>query len=278
MPRINPFFYIPPKYAFILVSFTLGELGDGLNIFQGIYLVGLGWNEGSVGTALSLMGMTALLVQTWVGDLVDTSSVDRRMFLAVAGIVTALSASVIMGVHEGNNDHTMVYASKIVEGVASSFIAPCMAALTLASFGPDEFDTVMASNILWGHFGSLAAAVLTGYLAYALFPHVKYCFLVIGGSAVIAASLVQFLPEGDPLMGRGFHCCCTRVPVDEEDDLDTIKAPPEEKFTNKFPPPVVNHSDTERSTDSPMPEASSYWEIFTDKKTFILCWTGFFFQ
>lgn len=46
---------LSPKIAFLLVSFSLGQLGDGLNIFQGIYLVGLGWNEGSVGTALSLM-------------------------------------------------------------------------------------------------------------------------------------------------------------------------------------------------------------------------------
>jgi hypothetical protein len=28
------------KLAFVLVSFNLGELGDGLNNFQGIYLVG----------------------------------------------------------------------------------------------------------------------------------------------------------------------------------------------------------------------------------------------
>lgn len=34
--------FLPPKLAFALVSFSLGQLGDGLNIFQGIYLVGLG--------------------------------------------------------------------------------------------------------------------------------------------------------------------------------------------------------------------------------------------
>ena len=53
---------LSPTVAFALVSFSLGELGDGLNIFQGIYLVAIGWNEGSVGTALSLMGFTSLLV------------------------------------------------------------------------------------------------------------------------------------------------------------------------------------------------------------------------
>ena len=38
---------ISAKVAFLLVSFSLGELGDGLNIFQGIFLVGVGWNEGA---------------------------------------------------------------------------------------------------------------------------------------------------------------------------------------------------------------------------------------
>ena len=36
---------LSPKLAFLLVSLALGQLGDGLNIFQGIYLVGKGWNE-----------------------------------------------------------------------------------------------------------------------------------------------------------------------------------------------------------------------------------------
>jgi hypothetical protein len=33
--------YKLPVIAFAIVSFSLGELGDGLNVFQGIYLVGL---------------------------------------------------------------------------------------------------------------------------------------------------------------------------------------------------------------------------------------------
>jgi uncharacterized membrane protein len=33
--------YKLPVIAFAIVSFSLGELGDGLNVFQGIYLVGI---------------------------------------------------------------------------------------------------------------------------------------------------------------------------------------------------------------------------------------------
>ncbi len=139
---------ISDKVAFALVSFFLGELGDGLNIFQGIYLVALGWNEGSVGIALSMMGFTALLTQTVAGDIIDKTTVDRRKFLSLAALMTAFSASAILFVKEGNGDHAMMYITKVIEGISSSFIGPCVAALTLATFGPDSFDEVMASNIL----------------------------------------------------------------------------------------------------------------------------------
>jgi len=165
---------LSPKVALALVSFFLGELGDGLNIFQGIYLVALGWNEGSVGIALSMMGFTALLCQTFAGDVIDKTRLDRRSFLTLASMATAFSASAVLFVHEGNVDHAMMYSTKVIEGISSSFIGPCVASLTLATFGPDNFDDVMASNILWGHVGSIASAILAGLVGYFTYPDIKY--------------------------------------------------------------------------------------------------------
>lgn len=238
--------WISPEIAFLLVSFSLGELGDGLNIFQGIYLVGTGWNEGSVGVALSLMGLTALIVQPWAGDWVDKTTVDRRIFLCVASVVTAVSASSVLLVRPGNQDHTLIFVSKIIEGVAASFIGPCLAALTLGCFGPHRFDHVMAQNILYGHVGSVVAAILAGAVAYGLYPNVKYCFLVIGASAIFAVLVVPFLPVGDALMGRGF----AKTRTDDESTKEPGNAP----------------------------VAVSYWDTFTNPQTCLLCLTGFFFH
>lgn len=245
--------WLTVKAAFALVSFSLGELGDGLNIFQGIYLVGLGWNEGAVGTALSLMGLTALVIQTIAGDVVDKTTLDRRNFLSTASIFTALSASAILFVHEGNEDHALIYITKVIEGLASSFIGPCVAALTLANFGPERFDEIMASNILWGHIGSVVSAVLAGGVAYAAYPDIKYCFLVIGAAALVAVIFIKYLPQGDRRMGRGFHSANSNL------DSNSPNADGKE----------VAHSEE---------KASSYWEVFSDKKTFVLCLTGFFFH
>jgi MFS family permease len=255
---------LSPKIAFLLVSFSLGELGDGLNIFQGIYLVGIGWNEGSVGLALSLMGLTALVIQPMAGDFVDKTTIDRRMFLAVASVLTALSASAILIVREGNTDHMLIFLTKIVEGVAASFIGPCLAALTLATFGPHHFDAIMASNIMWGHIGSVFAAILAGSVAFIFYPDIKYCFLVISFAALLAIFFVQYLPQGDRLMGRGFM---GKVAMDEHGHLERLES---DESTVAV--------DNQTEDDKEPPEPSTYKEVFSDIPTLILCLTGFFFQ
>ncbi|KAL7567055.1 hypothetical protein ACA910_002781 [Epithemia clementina (nom. ined.)] len=292
---------ITPKLAFLLVAFSLGELGDGLNIFQGIYLVGMGWKEGSVGAALSLMGLTTLLIQPLAGDWVDKATLDRRVFLAVASIVTALSASSILWVHPvvrmndnhhndgddgataiANGDHLLIYTSKVLEGIASSFIGPCLAALTLASFGPHHFDAVMASNIFWGHVGSVSAAVLAGMVAYVLYPNIKYCFLVIGASALVAIVFVKYLPQGDPLMGRGFrgkvamdqHGLVQELSQDETDHSSHVSS----SSSSEENLPLVQKEKHDNDDDNEPPTAASYMQVFLDPKTCILCLTGFFFH
>mmetsp|Transcript_21515 Transcript_21515/g.50593 ORF Transcript_21515/g.50593 Transcript_21515/m.50593 type:complete len:462 (-) Transcript_21515:28-1413(-) len=256
---------IGPRTAIILVSFFLGELGDGLNIFQGIYLVTLGWNEGSVGVALSLMGFTALIVQTIAGDVIDKTHFDRRTFLSLASLATALSASAILLVQEGNGDRMLIYSTKIIEGISSSFIGPCVAALTLAQFGPARFDDVMAGNILWGHLGSIASALLAGLTGYYLYPDIKYCFLVIGFSALCAVGGVQLLEEGDALMGRGLQTQAAGT-------LDTsVVAEDIDSNTGYLNADQSIAVEAEKNV-------ASYWSVFGDRKTIVLCFTGFFFH
>ena len=127
----------------------------------------------------------------------------------------------------------LVYISKVIEGIAASFIGPCIAALTLASFGPKRFDKIMASNILWGHVGSVvaAAATVAGAVAFFLYPNVKCCFLVLGAAALFATMLIPQLPQGDRLTGRGFR---RNVAFDENGvSLSNYKATTKEFVTTK---------------------------------------------
>lgn len=216
------------------------------------------------------MGLTALVMQTFAGDLIDKTTIDRRIFLAVASIMTALSASTILLVREGNQDHGLIFISKIIEGISSSFIGPCLAALTLATFGPHHFDSVMASNILWGHIGSIVAAGIAGLVAYLMYPDIKMCFFVISASALGAIVFVQYLPEGDPQMGRGFH---GKVAMDEFGRVESLDED-DDNLKKK------NTGDLEQSSSfiSLPPIAATYWEVITDRRSCVLCLTGFFFH
>ena len=271
---------LSPKVALALVSFFLGELGDGLNIFQGIYLVALGWNEGSVGIALSMMGFTALLCQTFAGDVIDKTRLDRRSFLTLASMATAFSASAVLFVHEGNVDHAMMYSTKVIEGISSSFIGPCVASLTLATFGPDNFDDVMASNVLWGHVGSIASAILAGLVGYFTYPDIKYCFLVIGFSAICAVCGVQLLPEGDPLLGRGLQTQnqCSNKNIDDEGSRFRNQKEGVEETSSDYVDMKQQQQQQQISKNEEQILVSSYWSIFFERKTVILCLTGFFFH
>ena len=169
-----------------------------------------------------------------------------------------------MFVREGNQDHVLIFVSKVIEGIASSFIGPCIAALTLATFGPDHFDKVMASNILWGHIGSVIAAIMAGMLAYFLYPQIKACFLVIGFSAIIAILFIPFLPEGDPQMGRGF----SGKPLVDPDGHQIEE-------TNENEPTKDAIGGTKIREER---KATDYLVVFSHRETLILCMTGFFFH
>jgi hypothetical protein len=137
----------------------------------------------------------------------------------------------------------------------------------------------MASNILWGHVGSVASAVLAGLVGYVMYPDIKYCFLVIGFSAVMAVFGVQLLPVGDPLMGRGLRTRRNDAgnnATGRMDDDDALE-PPVAGNGMRNDDSSSDYVDMKQQDDGEQ-MASSYWSVFSDRKTVVLCLTGFFFQ
>ena len=130
---------------------------------------------------------------------------------------------------------------------------------TLATFGPDKFDEAMASNILWGHIGSVVSAISAGLVGYILYPNIKYCFLVIGFSATLAVGGVRFLPEGDPLQGRGLESPRNATSGPQS----TVECTPD------YLPMEIQRTES---------VVSSYEDVFLDRKPIVVCLTGFFFQ
>eukprot|EP00594_Rhizosolenia_setigera_P002511 CAMPEP_0178946760 /NCGR_PEP_ID=MMETSP0789-20121207/4464_1 /TAXON_ID=3005 /ORGANISM="Rhizosolenia setigera, Strain CCMP 1694" /LENGTH=390 /DNA_ID=CAMNT_0020626787 /DNA_START=271 /DNA_END=1443 /DNA_ORIENTATION=+ len=181
----------------------------------------------------------------------------------------------IMFVREGNRDHLLIYITKVVEGVASSFIAPCVAALTLANFGPSKFDSIMASNVLWGHIGSAISAILAGAVSYIFYPNIKSCFFVIGFSAFCAIMWIPFLPEGNPLLGRGFHTGDDNLEEQSSMDGYLLKRVSTGPVTSG-PGRIIPYPRPKKEKEDH--NAAGYMTVLMEPKTLTLCLTGFFFH
>jgi MFS family permease len=188
--------------------------------------------------------------------------------------LTACSALAVLFVKVGNQDHSLMYITKVIEGVASSFITPCLAALTLANYGGEQFDHVMANNLLWGHVGSALSAILAGLAAYVFYPNIKSCFYVIGISALCAVYCVRYLPEGDVNMGRGLVVLNDGNEMNENNNKMNIHD------GNDGNGDDMNGNDTltKSKTEIQEQEVATYMTVLLEPKTLVLGLTGFFFH
>ena len=92
----------------------------------------------------------------------------------------------------------------------------------------------------------------------------------------MAVGFVQYLPEGDPLMGRGFK---GKTALDEHGQVhrmdSTINNNDDNASTATAEPNILPTRSQHMAT---APQASSYREVLAEPKTLVLCSTGFFFQ
>lgn len=90
------------------------------------------------------------------------------------------------------------------------------------------------------HVGSIFSALLSGAIAWLFYPSIEAVFILPITFASSAIFFSRFIPRGDPLMGRGFH-----LHTEQRDEQNCV---------------IDTHADEAE------PEASSYWEVFSDKR------------
>jgi len=232
---------IATQTAFLLTSFSIAELGDGFGMYIDMFLLAKGWGEKSVVISGIFRGVIDLLLKSIVGDVIDKTHHDRRVFLALAALVIGLSSLMVYFVDGADvSDKILVYVVRSVESVALAFLGPAFAAITLSAFGPELFDVMNVRREIVSHLGSIFSAVLSGAIAWLFYPSIEAVFILPITFASSAIFFSRFIPRGDPLMGRGFH-----LHTEQRDEQNCV---------------VDTHKDEVE------PEASDYWEVFSDKR------------
>ncbi|KAL3935588.1 MAG: hypothetical protein SGBAC_008927 [Bacillariaceae sp.] len=224
-----------------MTAFSLAELGDGFGMFFDMYLLGLGWSETSVIVSGILRGIVDFSLKGIVGDIIDKTHYDRRVFLGGAALAVSLSSCMVFVVNGADDvDKAIVYIVRSLESIALSFLGPAFGAVTLSAFGPELFDKMQVQRELVSHAGSIVSAALSGVVAWYMYPNIQILFLLPTVFAISAIYFVRYIPRGDPLMGRGFHGT-----TEKRDEQGCV---------------VDTHK------DEPEPEAANYWDVFSDKR------------
>ena len=144
------------------VNFFAGDVVAGLGPYLAIYLLSAyHWKPGGIGLALAVGSITTVLVQTPAGAIIDATRYKRAILaLCAAGIGVATALVVIT-----DDPPWIVYSAQIMIGVASSFLAPAIAAVTLGLVGQKYFTRQTSANQAWNHAGNTFGGAVGAALA-----------------------------------------------------------------------------------------------------------------
>ncbi len=235
------------------VSINYLELGDGQGMFLDMYLLAIGWTETAVILSGILRGIVELSLKGICGDIIDKTQYDRRNFLSFAALAIAASSLLVFFVNGSEtNDKLIVYTVRSLESVALALLGPAFSAITLSAFGAEMFDQMMVKKELVSHTGEIVSRVVSAVIGWVYYPNIEYVFILPAAFAASAIFFVRQIPKGNHLVGRGFHGSNTYSHTNTKlyhDDDGYVAA-----------------TDEEVKQDEKTPVASSYRDVFTDRR------------
>jgi len=144
------------------INFTLADVRDGIGPFLGIYLLSSQhWNLKDIGLATSIATFAGVMVQTPAGAFVDRLK-NKKIIVAIASLLIGFGTLIILI----QPSLTVVIISQVVVGIAATFIAPSIAAMTLGLVGYKRLEKRTGRNEMFNHGGNVTSAVLSGLIGY----------------------------------------------------------------------------------------------------------------
>ena len=155
------------------LNFFLADVQSGVGPFLAIYLAGSGWNEQTIGIALTGGGIAGIIAQTPAGALADRVHSKRAM---IAGGVIALAIGALMIALYPT--FWAVMSAQTLIGVSSSVFGPTVVAISLGLVGRELFDRRQGRNQTFNSAGNVVAAVSMGLIGYFLSNRGIFFFVI----------------------------------------------------------------------------------------------------
>jgi MFS family permease len=143
------------------LNFFLADVQSGVGPFLAIYLAAAGWNEQTIGIALTAGSLAGIIAQTPAGALADRLRSKRAL---IAGGITALAAGAL--IIAAFPSFWPVLSAQALIGLSSSVFAPTVCAISLGVAGRELFDRRQGRNQTFNSAGNVVAAVSMGIIGF----------------------------------------------------------------------------------------------------------------
>jgi MFS family permease len=168
-----------------LLNFFTAAMQTAFGPFFAVYLTQQGWNQTSIGAALSVGTASALLFQLPGGWIVDAIHL-KRVAAALALLLLAISSLLVIALP----DRGPVFVAQVVHSFASSLIGPAIAALTLVICGHGAYSEQLGINGRYASLGAAFAAAVLGAFAHFLSQRVIFDAAAVMVFPALAALLL----------------------------------------------------------------------------------------
>jgi MFS family permease len=165
-------------FALNALNFFMADVQAGLGPFLGVFLQARHWSPGQIGIAMTVGGISGMVVTTPLGALVDRTHAKRAIVVAAAILITLAAIAILL-----RPDFAIVATAQVATGVAGAAIGPAIAAITLGLVRQQGFPRQLGRNEAFNHSGNVFAAVLAGISGY---------FFGLGAVFVVLAAMATF--------------------------------------------------------------------------------------
>jgi MFS family permease len=176
----------------------LADVQSGVGPFLAIYLAASGWNEQTVGIALTGGGIAGIIAQTPAGALTDR--IHSKRALIACGVAALAVGALIIAAFPA---FWPVMVAQTLIGVSSSVFGPTVVAISLGLVGRELFDRRQGRNQTFNSAGNVVAAVSMGLLGYYLSNRAIFFFVVAFTIPTLAALATIRSAEIDYEVARG---------------------------------------------------------------------------
>ncbi len=144
------------------LNFFMADVETGIGPFVATYLSSAHHlDPAQIGLVLGAQNIATFLAQTPAGWLIDRVP-RKRWLLVVAALIISLGAILIVVLPSV----ALQMANQIAIGVAVTFVAPGIAAISLGLVGRPAFAKRVGRNGAFSHGGNVTTALFAGYLGY----------------------------------------------------------------------------------------------------------------